>query len=454
MISRNSTTFLRKQEKNYLNKMIESHNLIVNNSEKFFGEVNIPGDKSITHRAIMIASLCKKEVKIFNPLFSDDCENTIKIMQLLGVNILKSKDMLVIKGKGMNSLEKPTSELSAGNSGTLIRLVSGILAMQPFKSVITGDASLKNRPMNRIIEPLKSMGAVISSNEGKAPLTIGPNKLKIPINYFSKIPSAQIKSSLLLAALFVEGESIIKEDISTRDHTEKLLKHFDYPINIQGNKISIVGGKDLLAKDVTVPADISSAAFFIVAALIKQDSSIILKNIGLNPFRTGILDVLVSMGGDIKIFNKSFSGAEPIGDIHVKHSKLNPIKLSGKIVTRLIDELPVLFIACSTCSGTSEFYDINELRYKESDRIKTMEIGLNKLGIKVNSSKDSLKITGGDLKGGMVDSFDDHRIAMSFAIAGLISIKPITIMNTSNIKTSFPQFYSLLRGLGVEIYRT
>ena len=444
--------FSKKLKRDYLNKMNESHNLIINKSDGLTGEIIIPGDKSITHRAIILASLCTGKTKIYNHLSSEDCKNTIEVMKSLGVNILNSQDHLLIEGKGVHSLKKPTKQLYAGNSGTLIRLISGILAMQPFESAITGDESLKKRPMNRVIEPLKSMGGRINSDNGRAPLDIKANNLPKTINHLAKIPSAQIKSCLILASLFSDGKSIIKENIRTRDHTERLLEYFDYPINVEGNKIIIEGKKKLFAKNVSIPSDISSAAFFIVAALIKENSDILLKNVGLNPLRVGILDVLIDMGANIKIINKSSNGIEPIGDICVKHSKLKPIKLSGEIISRLIDELPILFIACASCPGVSEFFNINELRYKESDRIKSMEIGLSKLGIKTHSTKNSFKVEGGKFRGGIVDSFDDHRIAMSFAIAGLISIKPTIITNTLNINTSFPQFYSTLRGKGIKVY--
>ncbi|MEC9206172.1 MAG: 3-phosphoshikimate 1-carboxyvinyltransferase [Pseudomonadota bacterium] len=433
--------------------MVDSHNLIVNGSKKIFGEIYIPGDKSITHRAIILASLCKGKVKIESPLFSEDCNNTIQIMQSLGVRITKDNNNLVVEGKGINGLKKPTKKLDAGNSGTLMRLITGVLAMQSFESIVTGDKSLQGRPMERIIEPLKSMGANIISNKGKAPLNIKPNKSIKSILFCSEIASAQIKSCLILAALFVNEQSVIEEITSTRDHTELLLEYFGHTIERINNKIIITGGKDLKCKQILIPSDISSAAFFIIGALIKKDSNIIIKNIGLNPHRTGILEVLTKMGADIKIINKYMIGAEPAGDIQVKHSKLEPIKLSGEIISKLIDELPILFIACATCSGVSEFSNIKELRYKESDRIKSMEAGLRKLGIEVSSTENSFKIKGGKFGGGIIDSFNDHRVAMSFIIAGLISAKPVTVTNTLNINTSFPNFYSVLREAGVEIYR-
>jgi len=432
----------------------DARNLIINNSEKIFGEITIPGDKSITHRAIILGSLSKGVTKIKGYLISEDCKHTIGVMKALGVDIKESKETLLIKGKGINSLDKPTAPLYAGNSGTLMRLISGILAMQPFDSIIAGDESLNKRPMKRIIEPLESMGAIIKSNNNLPPLCFSSNESKQPINFSSKIPSAQVKSCLLLASLFTKGKSIINENISTRDHTEKLLEYFEYPIEIDNKKIIIEGEKEFKAKEISVPSDISSAAFFIVAALIKKDSDILIKNVGLNSLRTGILEVLIEMGGDIKVTNRNIIGTEPIGDIQVKYSKLKPIKVSGSNVVKIIDELPILFIACAACSGVSEFFDIAELRYKESDRIKAMEVGLSKLGIETKSTADSLTIVGGKFRGGIIDSYNDHRIAMSFAIAGLISEKPITIMNTININTSYPSFYSTLKESGAQIFQS
>tara|TARA_B100001250_G_C19809624_1_gene795153 strand:+ start:604 stop:1908 length:1305 start_codon:yes stop_codon:yes gene_type:complete len=433
--------------------MTVNSNFIINNSSALEGDLTIPGDKSITHRAIILGSLSNGNSKIFNGLQSEDCKKTISAFESLGVKINIEDDFIEIFGTGLNSLKKPKSILDAGNSGTLIRLLSGILATQNFESAICGDESLSTRPMERIIEPLTLMGANIKSNNNKPPLSFKPSKVLKAIKYSSNIPSAQVKSCIIFASLFIPGTSVIRETIQTRDHTEQLLKYLEYPIEIKNNEITISGQKELLAKDIFIPSDISSASFFIVAALIKENSNIILKNIGINPLRTGIIDVLIEMGADIKILNKSFKGSELIGDISVKYSKLKPIKISGNIVSRLIDEFPVLFIACATCKGVSEITGIEELRHKESDRIKAMEAGLKKLGITVSSTSNSITIEGGNFEGGIVDSFGDHRIAMSFIISGLVSRKPITITNTDNINTSFPNFFSILRKQKVELFK-
>ena len=433
--------------------MTVNSNFIINNSSALQGDLTIPGDKSITHRAIILSSLSNGSSKIFNGLQSEDCKKTISAFESLGVKINIKDDFIEVFGAGLNSLKKPKSILDAGNSGTLIRLLSGILATQNFESSIGGDKSLSIRPMERIIEPLTLMGANIKSNNNKAPLIFKPSKALKAIKYSSNIPSAQVKSCIILASLFISGISIIRETIQTRDHTEQLLKYLEYPIEIKNNEITISGQKELLAKDIFIPSDISSASFFIVAALIKENSNIILKNIGINPLRTGIIDVLIEMGADIKILNKSFKGSELIGDISVKYSQLKPIKISGSIVSRLIDEFPILFIACATCKGVSEITGIEELRHKESDRIKAMEVGLKKLGIIVSSTLNSITIEGGNFDGGIIDSFGDHRIAMSFIIAGLVSRKPITVTNTDNINTSFPDFFSILRKQKVELFK-
>ncbi len=432
--------------------MINSSSLIINQPNNLTGEIFIPGDKSITHRAIMLGSLSNGRLDIKNSLLSEDCKRTIDAFIKLGVDITIDDTTISIYGKGLNALKPPCSIIDAGNSGTLARLISGVLAVQNFDSSISGDSSLVKRPMKRIIDPLTVAGANISSNDNLMPLSFKQSgKLKV-INYTCLIPSAQIKSCLVLASLFLDGTSIIKETIKTRDHTERMLQFLDYPISIDDKIISINGKGTIVAKDIRIPSDISSASFLIVGALIAPNSNIILKSIGINPFRTGIIDVLIQMGADIKMINHTNIGNEPVADIIVRSSILNPVNLSGDIISRLIDELPILFIACACCEGISVIKDIEELRHKESDRIKSMEEGLTNLGIKVESTTNSIKISGGSFKGGIVNSNSDHRVAMSFLIAGLVSLKPITIIDTDNINTSFPNFVDILRDQNNEIY--
>ena len=428
-------------------------NLIINGSEKFNVEIIVPGDKSITHRALMIAALSNGICKISNYLQSDDCINTISILKNLGVSIDMHEDnSLTINAKGLKSLKKPKKDLEAGNSGTLIRLLSGILSMQDFTSIITGDTSLQSRPMARIIEPLTKMGAVIQSRENKPPLEFSKPVERRCCNEEILIASAQVKSCLILASLFVEGESIIIENIKTRDHTERLLQYFNYDIKIDDNRIKLYGKKDIFAKDIEVPNDFSSASFFIVAALLKKGSQVLIKDVCVNEYRIGLTNILKKMGGQIEFKNLRTNCNEDIADISVSYSKLKAINISGEIISSLIDELPILFIACACASGKSVISDIEELRYKESDRILSMEKGLRELGIDVLSTESSISIIGGQINGGIVDSFDDHRVAMSFAISGIISSKPITILKTKNIATSFPNFVDTLRKINVEVY--
>ena len=432
--------------------MSSSNNLIINKSKPLIGNLKIPGDKSISHRSIILGALSNGELTISNFLTSDDCSATIKAMRELGADISINDNQVYIKGKGLFSLKKPKQIIDAGNSGTLIRLLTGVLAVQDFDSMITGDDSLKKRPMGRIIKPLTSYGAKIKSNEYKAPLSIYGSSTVNPIKYDQDVASAQVKSCLILSALYISGESTFYEQIQTRDHTENLLEHLSYEIHRDSNFISLNGKQKLIAKDIFIGSDISSAAFFIVASLIVDGSSIEMRNVNINRLRTGIVTVLKGMGADIEISDIKKVSNEFLGNIKVRHSKLKCADIKGDIIPSLIDELPILFIACASASGTSKISGIEELRYKESDRIMAMENGLRAIGINVHSSKDSIEITGGKITGGKVNSYDDHRIAMSFAIAGLISQHSLTIMDTQNIATSFPNFVTILRELGVEVF--
>ena len=432
--------------------MSSPNNLIINRSKPLIGNLKIPGDKSISHRSIILGALSDGELTISNFLTSDDCNATIKAMRELGADISVNDNQVDIKGKGLFSLKKPKQIIDAGNSGTLIRLLTGVLAVQDFDSVITGDDSLKKRPMGRIIEPLTSCGAKIKSNEYKAPLSIYGSSSVNPIEYNQDVASAQVKSCLILSALYISGQSTFYEEIQTRDHTENLLEHLSYEINRDSNSLSLKGKQNLIAKDIFIGSDISSAAFFIVASLIVDGSCIEMRNVNINELRTGIVTVLKGMGADIEISDIKKVSNELLGNIRVRHSKLKCADIKGEIIPSLIDELPILFIACACASGISKISGIEELRYKESDRIMAMENGLRAIGINVHSSKDSIEITGGKITGGKVNSYDDHRIAMSFAIAGLISKHSLTIKDTKNISTSFPTFVTILRELGVEVF--
>jgi 3-phosphoshikimate 1-carboxyvinyltransferase len=432
--------------------MNSSNNLLVNKSNPFIGTIIIPGDKSISHRSVILGSLSNGQVSVKNFLNSEDCLCTVSAMRQLGAKIVIDNTSLTIDGLGLTGLKNPANVIDAGNSGTLIRLLTGVLAIQNFNSEITGDSSLKERPMKRIIDPLHTCGANILSDNYKAPLKINGNVNLKPINYKQQIASAQIKSCLMLASLFIDGTSYFHESVTTRDHTENMLEHFNYKITRAENESTIVGRQTLTANDVVIGSDISSAAFFIVAALISKGSKITLPNININKYRIGIIHALKIMGANIKIYNKRTESNELVGDLDVTSSKLKSITLDGNIISTLIDELPILFIACSVASGVSKISGIEELRHKESDRIKSMEEGLKAVGIKVSSTNDSIEIEGSEIFGGKINSFGDHRIAMSFAVAGLISKKSITITNTKNICTSFPTFVDIMREQGAYVY--
>ena len=432
--------------------MSSCNNLIVNKSKPFLGKVIIPGDKSISHRSIILGSIAKGNLTITNFLKSDDCLQTISAMKTLGAKITDFNEQIIIEGIGLDNVKKPNKIINAGNSGTLIRLLTGILSVQNFSSTIIGDESLNSRPMRRIINPLVAHGAMIDSNNFMAPLKITGNTKLSPINYKQEVASAQVKSCLMLAALFIKGESKFYEDIVTRDHTENLLEHFGYEIYKSEHEIRFKGCQSLLAKDVNIGSDISSAAFFIVAALILKNSEIKIPNVNINKYRTGIITVLKEMGANISIINKRSDSNEELGDLIVKSSQLKSINIGGEIISTLIDELPILFIACAVSSGISKISGIEELRHKESDRIKSMEEGLIAIGIKVTSTIDSIEINGGEVLGGKINSYGDHRIAMAFAIAALVSKKSITIIDTKNISTSFPNFIDLMREQRADIY--
>jgi 3-phosphoshikimate 1-carboxyvinyltransferase len=432
--------------------MSSPNNLIVNKSKPFLGKVIIPGDKSISHRSIILGSMVKGKIIITNFLKSDDCLQTISAMKSLGAKITAFNEQIMIEGMGLNNIKKPNKIIKAGNSGTLIRLLTGILSVQNFSSTITGDESLNTRPMRRIISPLVAHGATIDSNDFMAPLKITGNTKLAPINYRQDVASAQVKSCLMLAALFIKGESKFYEDIVTRDHTENLLEHLGYDIDKSDHEISFKGCQTLIAKDINIGSDISSAAFFIVAAIILKDSEIKIPNVNINKYRTGIISVLKEMGANISIINRRHDSNEELGDLIIKSSELKSLNIGGEIISTLIDELPILFIACAVSSGVSKISGIEELRHKESDRIKSMEEGLRAIGIKVTSTIDSIEINGGEILGGKINSYGDHRIAMAFAISALVSKKSITIINTKNISTSFPNFIDLMREQRANIY--
>lgn len=408
------------------------------------GNFKVPSDKSISHRAAMFSALAKEPVLISNFSLGADCLSTLKVLENLGVEVsFQSKNSLIISVK--EGFKTPENILDAGNSGTTMRLMSGILAGQNFNSVLTGDESLRKRPMARIIKPLKEMGAAIKAqdNDTKAPIEIFGSKL-IGINYNSPVSSAQIKSCLLLAGLHAEGTTIINEPEKSRDHTERMLKYLNADIKETGTQVEIKKSK-LVSRPITIAGDISSAAFFLVAGAIVPDSEIIVQDVGLNPTRTGIIDILREMGAEIEILNERVDCNEEIGDVKVCYSNLKGITLEKEIIPRIIDEIPIIAVAATQAEGKTIIKGAEELRHKESDRIKAVYTELKKLGAEIEEQPDGLIIHGKTkLKGECVlETYHDHRIAMSAYIAGLIADNPIEINEFDWVNISFPEFTSI-----------
>ncbi len=413
------------------------------------GTITVPGDKSISHRAVMFGSIAEGTTEISGFLTGDDCMSTIACFKKLGIDIDVDGDKVKVHGKGLNGLTAPTETLDAGNSGTTIRLISGILAAQPFVCEITGDASIQKRPMNRVINPLSLMGAKIKGikKDGFAPLKIEGTKLKA-MEYELPVASAQVKSAILLASLFADGTTTVIEPVASRNHTEIMLNYFGADIKNENGRITSTPVKQLYGKPVVVPSDISSAAFFMVAGLIVPNSHIIIKNVGVNETRTGIIDALKEMGGDITILNENNDSGEPIADIEVKSSKLHGITLQGDIIPRMIDEIPVFAVAALMADGTTTVKDAQELKVKESNRIATMAQELGKMGADITETDDGMIIKGNaKLSGAEVESHNDHRVAMSLAIAGLVADGETKINDAESVAISFPTFYDYIEKL-------
>lgn len=411
------------------------------------GTVTIPSDKSISHRAIMFTSLANGKSIIKNFSKGQDPLSSLKVCKTLGINAEFINEELIVKSKGI--LSAPQAQLDCGNSGTTMRLMSGILAGQNFNSTLIGDASLSKRPMKRVIEPLSLMGAKIESNEFKAPLKIYGQKLK-PINYISKLASAQVKSCILLAGLNIEGQTSFTEPYVSRNHTEIMLKYMGANISVN-NTTTTIEKSELEPKTIEICGDISSAAYFIVAGLIVPNSKIILKDVGLNPTRTGILEVAEKMGGNIEILDKRNISGENVGDIQISYSDLKACTIEGDIIPRLIDELPVIAVLATQAKGTTIIKDAQDLRNKESDRIKAVVTELKKIGADIDETPDGFIINGKtNLKGDTeVETYHDHRLAMSLYVAGLICDKPIAINGFEWVDISFPEFDKLFNSLSL-----
>lgn len=417
------------------------------------GEARVPGDKSISHRAIMLGALAEGVTRVTGFLEGEDALATVAAFRAMGVSIDGPEDGVVtIHGVGLNGLRAPAQPLDLGNSGTSIRLLCGLLAGQPFSSELTGDASLCGRPMGRVIDPLTQMGARIQGAEGgRPPLRITGGRELSGIRYDLPMASAQVKSCVLLAGLYASGTTAVTEPAPTRDHTERMLRGFGYEVNCEAGIISLRGGGSLRAAAIDVPADISSAAFFLVAASIAPGSDLLLTHVGINPTRIGVLNILRLMGADITLRNQREVGGEPVADLRVRYAPLQGIEIPADQVPLAIDEFPALFIAAACAEGRTVLRGAEELRVKESDRIAAMAEGLTTLGISNEVLDDGIIIEGGIMGGGTIRTFHDHRIAMSFAIAALRAEGEIQVLDCDHVATSFPGFDALARGLGLQI---
>lgn len=427
-------------------------NLVSKPSQLIQGEIFVPGDKSISHRSIIFGSIAKGTTIINGFLDGEDCMATLRAFQAMGIHIEgPDEQQVVIYGTGKHGLHKPNQVIDCGNSGTSMRLLAGLLAAQNFDSELTGDESLLKRPMLRVSNPLTQMGADISTREGKPPIKIKGGKPLHGIHYVMPEASAQVKSCILLAALYAEGSTTITETGVSRNHTEVMLESFSYPITRKDNSITISADGECIATEIFIPGDISSAAFFIVAATIIPGSDLLIRNVGINPTRTGILHILLEMGADITLVDQRQQGEEWVADLRVKHAKLKGINISPKLVPLAIDEFPIIFIAAACAQGQTTLHGARELRFKESDRIAAMVNGLTQLGVTAQALDDGALIEGGVIHGGTVDSLGDHRIAMSFAIAGAVALEPITVKNCANVATSFPLFVDTAKELHLHI---
>ncbi|SFH99836.1 3-phosphoshikimate 1-carboxyvinyltransferase [Pseudobutyrivibrio sp. OR37] len=410
------------------------------------GEITVPGDKSISHRGVMFGAISEGITELTGFLDGADCRSTISCFRAMGIDISQENDHVIIHGKGLHGLNAPTNMLDVGNSGTTTRLISGILSGQPFVSALNGDASIQKRPMGRIITPLSEMGAYIRSlkDNGCAPLEMGGKPLKA-IHYNSPVASAQVKSCVLLAGLYADGVTSVSEPVISRNHSELMLSGFGAKIKTEGLTASIEGFPKLVGQKIDVPGDISSAAYFIVAGLICPNADLLIKNVNTNPTRAGIIKVAQAMGGNIELLNERIIGGEPVADIHVTTSKLNGCEISGEIIPTLIDEIPVIAVMAACADGTTIIKDAAELKVKESDRIATVTENLKAMGCDITPTDDGMIINGGKLHSTIVNTYMDHRIAMAFAIAGLVADGETTFDNEGCCCISYPNFFNVLQ---------
>ena len=418
------------------------------------GRVRVPGDKSISHRAMMLGALADGACRVTGFLEGEDTLATAAAFHSMGVRIdVDGPGARIVHGVGIDGLKAPAGPIDCGNAGTGMRLLAGLLAGQRFDAVLIGDASLSRRPMRRVTEPLAFMGAVIeTAADGCPPLQVRGGQTLLGTDYALPIASAQVKSALLLAGLYAKGTTTVREPHPTRDYTERMLAALGWPIEFSPGTVSLPGGHRLRACDITVPSDFSSAAFLLVAACVVPGSDLVLEAVGMNPRRTGLLQALRLMGASIEESNRREDGGEPVADLHVRHAPLHGIDVPPQLVPDMIDEFPILFIAAAAASGATVIREAAELRVKESDRIATMADGLRTLGIRVEETADGATIYGGQLGGGAVSAHHDHRIAMSFVVAGQLASAPVRIHGCSTVATSFPGFLQLVNscGMGLE----
>jgi 3-phosphoshikimate 1-carboxyvinyltransferase len=418
------------------------------------GRVRVPGDKSISHRSVMLGGIADGHTEVTGFLAGADCLATLEAFRAMGVAVeRRGETSLTVHGRGLHGLRPPHGVLDMGNAGTAIRLSMGLLAGQRFTSTLTGDASLRSRPMERVAAPLRLMGASIETTDGKPPVTVRPVERLTGIDYALPMASAQVKSAILLAGLYAEGTTSVTEPAPTRDHTERMLRGFGVDVRTEGGaRISLRGRQKLEGTRIAVPGDISSAAFFLVAGCLAAEEGFVVENVGINPTRTGIIDILKLMGADLTVHPREEQGGEPVADIEVRRSNLKGVAVPPELVPLAIDELPVLFIAAAGAEGETVFTGAAELRVKESDRLAVMSEGLTRVGVPNELLPDGLRIQGGQrLRAGAIDCHSDHRIAMSFAVASLLADEPLLVRDVENVATSFPGFTATAAACGLSI---
>jgi 3-phosphoshikimate 1-carboxyvinyltransferase len=417
------------------------------------GEISVPGDKSISHRGLLLGGVAEGSTTIRGMLRGEDCLSTLRALRALGVRIEDDGDIVSVHGRGFGGLVEPAAVLDMGNSGTAMRLFCGLLAGQRFETELTGDASLRSRPMERVAEPLRAMGAQVTTTGGRAPVRIRGRHSLSAIDFTMPVASAQIKSAILLAGLQAEGRTTVTSPAVTRDHTERMLVAMGIRIEETGHRVSIVGPATPRGIALEVPGDFSSAAFFIVAAILAAREGLLIRNVGVNPTRIGLLTVLEQMGGHCELRHSRAAGAEPVADLYIHPSTLHGIDVPPELVPLMIDELPILFVAAAAAQGTTRVRGADELRHKESDRLAVMARGLEAIGAAVEETYDGLVIHGGHLQGGVVESAGDHRVAMAFSVAGAIARRPIQINDTAAVATSFPDFVATAHAAGLRVER-